>query len=137
MFYAWSKATEKWAPGNRTALLVCLALWVFAFSKTVKLWGHFIRYPVDIVFLPLYIFFGYCHGFIKLYGLVTLHETAWGSRDGADADNNYRMIRRPSYGSLPLGSSTTKPKPQHPVFFEDGGFDGRGQLPAYRLHDPR
>jgi len=128
MFVAWHRATESWPSDERTTLLVCLALWVFLFSKTVKLWGHFIRYPVDLIFMPVYVFFGYFHGFIKLYGLFTLHETAWGSREGADADNNYRMIRRPSYGSL------ESPKTSNRIF-DESYVDGRGQLPAYRLHD--
>lgn len=54
-------------------LMAALLFWTFVFSKSVKLWGHFIRYPGDLVYFPLYIVFGYFHGFIKLYGLVTLH----------------------------------------------------------------
>ena len=53
-----------------------MACWTFLFSKTVKLWGHFFRYPADIVFLPIYIGFGYFHGLIKLYGLMTLSEVS-------------------------------------------------------------
>ena len=89
------------------------------FSKTVKLWGHFFRYPADVLFIPIYISFGYFHGLIKLWGLFTLSEvcflnlpttsidilmcleqTTWGSRDGADADDRVRMIRLPRYGSM-------------------------------------
>jgi len=65
----------------------------------VKLWGHFFRYPADILFLPIYVLFGYFHGAIKAYGLFTLSETTWGSRDGADTDDRVRMIRLPRYGS--------------------------------------
>ncbi|KAK5109391.1 Type 2 glycosyltransferase [Meristemomyces frigidus] len=99
IFYAWYQATASWNHEQRTALFICLAAWTFLFSKTVKLWGHFIRYPADIRYLPFYILFGYFHGFIKLWGLMTLSETTWGSRDGADADNRVRMIRLPQYGS--------------------------------------
>lgn len=44
------------------------------FTKTVKLWPHFYRHPQDIKFIPAQIFFGYCHGFIKLYTLLTLNK---------------------------------------------------------------
>lgn len=44
------------------------------FTKTVKLWPHFYRHPQDIKFIPAQIFFGYCHGFIKLYALLTLNK---------------------------------------------------------------
>lgn len=51
------------------ALLLCLMLT----SKFIKLLGHFIRYPVDFVFLPLSILFGYFHGLIiKPYAMITL-----------------------------------------------------------------
>lgn len=53
-----------------------MAAWTFLFSKTVKLWGHFFRYPVDIMFIPVYVAFGYFHGLIKLWGLFTLSEVS-------------------------------------------------------------
>lgn len=115
-------------------------------SKFIKLMGHYIRYPVDFLLLPISILFGYLHGIIKAYAMLslnvvcrsidlalsnltsTLHfrafsgcpldyippqrvaniitnsfkdclrlmvraQTAWGSRDGADDDDAYRMIR--------------------------------------------
>jgi hypothetical protein len=53
-----------------------LALWTFVFSKTVKLWGHFFRYPADVVFIPIYVAFGYFHGCIKFWGLLTLNAVS-------------------------------------------------------------
>lgn len=54
------------------------ALYLFitwlVFTKTVKLWPHFYRHPQDIKFIPAQILFGYCHGFIKLYTLLTLNK---------------------------------------------------------------
>ena len=41
-------------------------------TKVVKLIGLFIREPKDIGFLPISILFGYFHGWIKLYALLTL-----------------------------------------------------------------
>jgi len=123
VFYSWYQASESWPYEQRRALFIALALWTFVFSKTVKLWGHFFRYPADVAFLPVYISFGYLHGTIKAYGLFTLNavslsnldlpcdqslltidQTTWGSRDGADTDNRVRMIRLPRYDSpIPEG----------------------------------
>ncbi len=81
------------------------------FSKFIKLITHFIRYPVDILLWPVSVLFGWFHGAIKVYASVTLSEasnslasvlssanaeqqTTWGSRAGADADDNDRMIRQ-------------------------------------------
>jgi len=46
---------------------------MFGFTKVVKLMGLFLRNPGDIVFLPVSIIFGYFHGLIKIYALVTLN----------------------------------------------------------------
>ncbi|TKA70356.1 hypothetical protein B0A55_08508 [Friedmanniomyces simplex] len=110
---------------HRVALFVFLGVWTFLFSKTVKLWGHFIRYPADLMFLPVYIGFGYFHGLIKFWGLISLSETTWGSRDGADADNRVRMIRLPRYGSTePDGRKSTSFDLPHEHMHGE-------QLPAY------
>ncbi|KAK5131802.1 Type 2 glycosyltransferase [Meristemomyces frigidus] len=73
---AWYQASSSWPQELRTPLFVFLLSWTFLFSKTVKLWGHFLRYPADIVFVPVYIGFGYFHGLIKLWGLFTLSEVS-------------------------------------------------------------
>jgi hypothetical protein len=85
------KATEGWQEDSQRLALAAFAAWVL-FTKFIKLLGHFIRYPADIIFLPASILFGYFHGFIKIYAMLTLDVTAWGSRAGADADDAYRMI---------------------------------------------
>jgi len=129
IFYSWYQASASWPHSQRMTLLGLLAIWTFVFSKTVKLWGHFIRYPCDVIFLPVYICFGYFHGLIKFWGLVTLSETTWGSRDGADADNRVRMIRLPQYGS---GSPDGRKSETFTHLHSDG--PQCEQLPAY---DPR
>jgi len=71
------------------------------FSKFIKLVTHLVRYPVDILLWPVSILFGWFHGCIKMYALLTLSETTWGSREGADADDSQSMKKRPtgeSYG---------------------------------------
>ena len=49
-----------------------LGLWMFV-SKFIKLVGHYIRYPVDVLLLPVSILFGYLHGIIKIYAVLTLN----------------------------------------------------------------
>jgi hypothetical protein len=49
-----------------------LLAWML-FSKFVKLLGHYIRYPADFVMLPISILFGYFHGAIKIYAVLTLN----------------------------------------------------------------
>lgn len=73
---AWYEASRDWSHDHRRYLFVALFAWTYLFSKTVKLWGHFFRYPSDIVFIPVYISFGYFHGLIKLWGLFTLSEVS-------------------------------------------------------------
>jgi hypothetical protein len=48
-------------------------IFLFAFTKVVKLVGLFRRQPSDIIYLPVSIMFGYFHGLIKLYALFTLN----------------------------------------------------------------
>lgn len=127
LFFLCFKATENWPVESRNAVLIAAGTWIFAFAKSVKLMGHFVRYPADICMLPVSIMFGYIHGILKLIGLLTLNEvsshmrssslepvltasqTAWGSREGADTDDKLRMIRLPPYEageSQPLASSS-------------------------------
>ncbi|KAI5359098.1 putative nucleotide-diphospho-sugar transferase [Septoria linicola] len=135
--YSWSATTGTLNHGAHilTYLFTFLILWTYGFSKTVKLWGHFFRYPVDVIYLPLYIAFGYFHGCIKAYGMLTLSQTTWGSRDGADTDNRVRMIKLPSYDSTQFqevdgrkSESFDYPPGPHTQMLE------ADQLPAYDAH---
>jgi hypothetical protein len=45
-------------------------------TKYVKLHGLFRREPKDLVYLPVSIAFGYFHGLIKLYALLTLRQVS-------------------------------------------------------------
>jgi len=38
--------------------------------------------PQDIIYVPAFILFGYYFAVMKLYALLTLHETGWGTRAG-------------------------------------------------------
>lgn len=66
------KATSDWDPKSRSNVFWAQVIYMFAFTKVVKLVGLFKRNPSDIMFLPVSIVFGYLHGFIKLYALFTL-----------------------------------------------------------------
>jgi glycosyltransferase involved in cell wall biosynthesis len=70
-------------------------IFMFGFTKVVKLMGLFIRNPSDVMFLPISVVFGYFHGIIKLYALVTLNMTSWGSRADGDANDESRLAPAP------------------------------------------
>ncbi|MCJ1372764.1 hypothetical protein MMC20_003989 [Loxospora ochrophaea] len=90
--YLCYKSVESWSCDWQAAAFGSLFSWMLL-SKFVKLIGHYIRYPADFLLLPVSIVFGYFHGLIKVYAMFTLNVTAWGSREGADANDAYRMIR--------------------------------------------
>ena len=71
---SWHLASAHWSTDQRRQLFFFLICWTFFFGKTVKLWGHFARYPVDVVFLPVSILFSWFHGAIKLYAACTLSK---------------------------------------------------------------
>ncbi|PVI08342.1 glycosyltransferase family 2 protein [Periconia macrospinosa] len=71
------------------------------FSKTIKLVPHLLRNPGDVRFVPVSVLFGYFHNLIKMYGCITVTETTWGTREGADADDNIRMLPRASRAITP------------------------------------
>jgi hypothetical protein len=109
--------TEDWDPVNRRYAFWAQFIFMFGFTKVVKLLGLFTRNPSDIMFLPVSMLFGYFHGLIKLYALFTLKivsvslsrscrppplpeltlciQTSWGSRADGDEHNNFRLQERP------------------------------------------
>ncbi|KAL8987990.1 MAG: hypothetical protein Q9177_002872 [Variospora cf. flavescens] len=92
LIYLYLDVARSWQSDSRDLGLAMLAGWMVS-SKFLKLLGHYIRYPGDFLLLPVSIVFGYFHGFIKGYAMLSLNVTAWGSREGADDDDAYRMIR--------------------------------------------
>lgn len=66
-------ATADWDTQQRRYAFWAQFVFMFGFSKVVKLMGLFLRNPSDILFLPVSILFGYFHGLIKLYALFTLN----------------------------------------------------------------
>jgi hypothetical protein len=65
--------TSEWPADQATNALRALLCWML-FSKFIKLVTHFVRYPVDILLWPVSILFGWFHGIIKFYAMVTLNE---------------------------------------------------------------
>ncbi|KAK4204017.1 nucleotide-diphospho-sugar transferase [Triangularia verruculosa] len=94
LFSCWW-ATENWELRNRYILLAAEIIFMFCFTKVVKLVGLFRRNPSDIMFLPVSILFGWFHGLIKLYALFTLKQTSWGSREDGDEHNQFRLQEKP------------------------------------------
>lgn len=68
--------SEGWAQETRVTILVSQLVWMFGFTKWIKLLGLFRRHPEDLIFLPVSIVFGYYHGLIKLYALFTLNQVS-------------------------------------------------------------
>ncbi|KAI4171380.1 MAG: hypothetical protein LQ343_004336 [Gyalolechia ehrenbergii] len=92
LIYLFIDMAKCWPNNSRDMGLAALVGWMFL-SKFLKLLGHYVRYPGDFLLLPVSIVFGYFHGLIKGYAMLSLNVTAWGSREGADDDDAYRMIR--------------------------------------------
>jgi hypothetical protein len=67
------KATVGWDQAHREYAFWAQFAFMFGFTKVVKLVGLFVRNPSDLVYLPVSIVFGYFHGLIKLWALVTLN----------------------------------------------------------------
>ncbi|KAI0473900.1 glycosyltransferase family 2 protein [Xylariaceae sp. FL0804] len=87
--------TEGWATETRQKWIWAQVVFMFAYTKIIKLVGLFRRQPSDMVFLPVSIIFGYFHGLIKLFALLTLNMTSWGSRPDGDTNDSHRMAPRP------------------------------------------
>lgn len=69
-------------------------VFMFAFTKVVKLMGLFLRNPSDVIFLPVSIVFGYFHGLVKLYALVTLNMVSFTDKCLQDSANMH-LLRHP------------------------------------------
>lgn len=72
LIYLCHKATVNLDGDVHWFAMRALGVWMFT-SKFIKLMGHYRRYPVDFLLLPVSILFGYFHGAIKIYAAVTLN----------------------------------------------------------------
>ncbi|KAL7902097.1 glycosyltransferase family 2 protein [Trichoderma sp. TUCIM 5745] len=89
-------ATAEWHVQYRHYAFWAQFIFMFGFTKFVKLMGLLLRNPSDVIFIPISIVFGYFHGLIKLYALITLNMTSWGSRADGDANDAQRLAPAPS-----------------------------------------
>ena len=72
LVFLYFKASEGWEDDSRSLGFVVLGCWMLM-SKFIKLIGHYIRYPADFLLLPVSIIFGYLHGLIKVYAMLSLN----------------------------------------------------------------
>lgn len=114
LLYSCWRATGDWELENRKRAVWAQFIFMFGFTKIVKLMGLFLRNPSDIKYLPVSILFGYFHGLIKVYALFTLRMTSWGSREGGDTNDNVRLAPWPRRNpSLDVPSKPDGGLPQH------------------------
>jgi hypothetical protein len=60
-------------------LLLRVAAFIF-WTKTVKLWPHFLRHPFDLLLMPYQVIFAYLHSILKLWALLTFWDCDWSGR---------------------------------------------------------
>lgn len=92
LIYLYHKSTECWSAERRMAGLFVLLGWMLM-SKFLKLLGHYIRYPVDFLLLPMSILFGYLHGLIKAKAMLSLNVVSCLTFVFWQRTNNTRPIR--------------------------------------------
>lgn len=103
LVYFFLDMATPWQSDTRDIGLAMLIGWMFL-SKFVKLLGHYIRYPADFFLLPVSIGFGYLHGLIKGYAMLSLnvvsppsfallpHPNFAASLTGHESDDIRRLI---------------------------------------------
>jgi hypothetical protein len=120
-------ATADWDSQSRRYAVWSQLIFMFAFTKVVKLMGLFKKNPSDVMFLPVSILFGYFHGLIKLYALATLNMTSWGSRADGDTNDASRLAPAPEQSVVlktPPGNSSL-------IRYNNIRQKGRQQMRAY------
>ncbi|KAI9899028.1 hypothetical protein N3K66_005489 [Trichothecium roseum] len=139
--------TAEWEPHNRQLLFWSQFFFMFAFTKVIKLVGLFRRNPSDLVWLPVSILFGYFHGLVKLYALITLNMTSWGSRADGDTDDSERLAPAPepsivlktppgntsliSYNNNNIRQKGRQTQQQEEVFSEKGAYAAYDSSTSY------
>ena len=68
-------------------IIVSYIVWLLL-SRLIKYLPHFIKRPHDVLALPVWIVFNIYFALMKVYCLFTLHVTEWGTRAGADGNDN-------------------------------------------------
>lgn len=60
-------------------LVVGWVIWL-TFSRFVRVCYYFVRHPLHVVLIPVFIVFQYIQAIIRIYALLTLYERGWGTR---------------------------------------------------------
>jgi len=95
--FFWDTTASFESP-TRFIAMAFWTVWVILLCRLVKYIGLFSRHPEDLKWIPVIPLFGYCHSvWFKPGAMFTIGETAWGSREGADGNDNGRMIPLPGY----------------------------------------
>lgn len=96
--------------------MTALYFWIFT-SKWIKLLGHYLRYPVDVLLLPVSVLFGYFHGAIKMYAVMTLNVVSLQSLSSFSHVLLFSLLFR-AFFPLSAGRAYMHPSaaPPFPVF---------------------
>ncbi|GAA94357.1 glycosyltransferase family 2 protein [Mixia osmundae IAM 14324] len=66
-------------------ILISYLVWLHI-TRTAKLIPHLYRHPTHLIYVPVWLIFGYYFAAMKIYALFTLHEVAWGTRHSENDD---------------------------------------------------
>ena len=91
-------------PPQARPLALTLLLLFMLWTKVIKLLSLLLRNPCDIIFLPVSILFGYFHGFIKLYALLTLRMVCPCAPQPASLSSSSTLYPRNVYTMCPTDS---------------------------------
>lgn len=78
LIYLYFDMAGSWPRESQELGFAMLVGWIFM-SKFLKLLGHYIRHPIDFLLLPVSILFGYFHGLIKGYAMLSLNVVSLAS----------------------------------------------------------
>ena len=71
--WLWWRATSDLQADWRLIARVSVYLWIFLGCRLIKYTEHFLRFPVDLIYIPLIPLFGYFHSIcVKLHAMLTL-----------------------------------------------------------------
>ena len=73
VFFLISLYLQLWIP-----VIVILIWW--AISRTIKMYPHLKKYPLDILLLPVYILFNFASAYIRIYALLSIRTQGWITR---------------------------------------------------------
>ncbi|KAK5740644.1 hypothetical protein LTR17_004449 [Elasticomyces elasticus] len=118
----------------RTAYISLIA-WIL-FSKVIKMIPHFLRYPQDMMYIPIMILFSYLHGIINIYAYCTTSNTAWGGQSIASLEKpraqNEEVV--PLLRNATMGAEVDRePRPGRMMF--GGDYFSSSPTPAPRYID--